>query len=819
MASLSWAVPSMMNYQGILCDSNGDPITNPALDMVFRICSFEVGGPSLYEESQTVDVKDGVFSVILGTGTISIGTLEPSSFMFDDRWLEIGIGALPTPEVLSPRRPITSTAFAFQAGNADTLNGRSSTELDQSAHVSDTNNPHGVTYDQVGAAKEIHTHSASDITTGVLADERIPDGIMRDAEFEAADYGRSGVAGTLYEGTTSLTDKYVNQSGDVMTGSLEASYQGTIAYAVKGVGQFGPTNGYLGVQGADNFEGVGSTYWHGHEIGVVGISTGASSTDNYGVIGHATAVGVRGEHSTSGHYGELGTNNYGVYGTATAFGVYGTTTNGTGVFGGSSTSFGVNGISTSGYGTRGFSTDSTGVYGISNNSFGVEGVQNSSGNYGRLGTTNYGVQGVSSSGYGVSGHSSSGYGTRGFSTDSTGVYGISNNSFGVEGLQNSSGNYGRLGTTNYGVQGASSSGYGVYGNSTSGYGVYGYSSSSHGVRGYSANSYGVYAITGASGTYALYANGPGTGGAIYATSSTGTGIYATTSASSGDKRAGIFVSSTGTGLNGSVILANAAHANGVAMYALNSSASSTDATIVASNNGSGPLFKGFGGDGGGHEIIIYNDGSVDLCGGAELKLRNGAEAVTIRIDPQESGTSTDGGQITLYNAAGAATIEIDGDYIGDGRITTQELAITGGSDISEQFNIRAAGNLKDVLPGMVVSIDPSHPGELVVSTEAYDRKVAGIVSGAGGVKPGMLMGQRGSEADGCTAVALTGRVYCWADATYGPIQPGDLLTSSDKPGHAMKVTDHAHAMGATLGKAMTSLESGQGLVLVLVCLQ
>ena len=83
----------------------------------------------------------------------------------------------------------------------------------------------------------------------------------------------------------------------------------------------------------------------------------------------------------------------------------------------------------------------------------------------------------------------------------------------------------------------------------------------------------------------------------------------------------------------------------------------------------------------------------------------------------------------------------------------------------------------------------------------------------------MLMGQEDSVADGAHPVALTGRVYVWADASNGPIEPGDLLTTSGIPGHAMKVSDFDKAHGATLGKAMTSLEEGRGLVLVLVSLQ
>jgi hypothetical protein len=120
---------------------------------------------------------------------------------------------------------------------------------------------------------------------------------------------------------------------------------------------------------------------------------------------------------------------------------------------------------------------------------------------------------------------------------------------------------------------------------------------------------------------------------------------------------------------------------------------------------------------------------------------------------------------------------------------------------------------------MVVSIDPQNPGGLVVSNKAYDRRVACIISGAGGIQPGMLMSQSGSIAGGEHPVALTGRVYCWADASNSPIEPGDMLTTSTTSGYAMKVKDYTKAQGAAIGKAMTSLRDGKGLVLVLVMLQ
>ena len=153
---------------------------------------------------------------------------------------------------------------------------------------------------------------------------------------------------------------------------------------------------------------------------------------------------------------------------------------------------------------------------------------------------------------------------------------------------------------------------------------------------------------------------------------------------------------------------------------------------------------------------------------------------------------------------------------------TEKLDVNGairirGSDLSEKFDVSPAGTQPK--PGHVVCIDPGNPGKLIVSTKAYDRTVAGVISGAGGITTGITMGQPDTLADGAQRVALTGRVYAYADASNGTIEPGDLLTTSDTPGHVMKVADFDKAHGAVIGKAMTRLEAERGLVLVLVSLQ
>ena len=92
------------------------------------------------------------------------------------------------------------------------------------------------------------------------------------------------------------------------------------------------------------------------------------------------------------------------------------------------------------------------------------------------------------------------------------------------------------------------------------------------------------------------------------------------------------------------------------------------------------------------------------------------------------------------------------------------------------------------------------------------------MSGAGGIRPGATLAHE-PVGDDHKQVALTGRAYCLATAANGPIRPGDLLTTSDVPGHAMKAADAGRSQGAILGKAMSSLDDGEGLVLALVNLQ
>jgi hypothetical protein len=148
----------------------------------------------------------------------------------------------------------------------------------------------------------------------------------------------------------------------------------------------------------------------------------------------------------------------------------------------------------------------------------------------------------------------------------------------------------------------------------------------------------------------------------------------------------------------------------------------------------------------------------------------------------------------------------------DHSITAYDL-IVAGADCAENFDI---GEANDVEPGTVMVIGDE--AFLKESDRAYDKRVAGVVSGAGTYRPGLVLGRQESEGRR-VPLALVGKVYCKVDADCGTVEVGDLLTTSPTPGHAMKAADVGRAFGAVLGKALAPLRAGRGLVPILVTLQ
>jgi hypothetical protein len=103
------AVPSLINYQGVLKDSTGAP-ENGKFRMEFSIYNDSTGGDLLWNETQdSVQVTNGLFNVMLGT----VDSIPDSVFKGPDRWLQVKVND----SVLFPRRQIVSVGYAFTDGD------------------------------------------------------------------------------------------------------------------------------------------------------------------------------------------------------------------------------------------------------------------------------------------------------------------------------------------------------------------------------------------------------------------------------------------------------------------------------------------------------------------------------------------------------------------------------------------------------------------------------------------------------------------------------------------------------------------------------
>jgi hypothetical protein len=204
-------------------------------------------------------------------------------------------------------------------------------------------------------------------------------------------------------------------------------------------------------------------------------------------------------------------------------------------------------------------------------------------------------------------------------------------------------------------------------------------------------------------------------------------------------------------------------------------------------------------------------GSIELGGDSDTS-GIGAPYIDFHYagDPEDFNTRivNDGwGQLTIF----AGRLRVRGsimDVSGDIRLSN--------ADCAEDFDISAEESAENIEPGTVMVIDEG--GALKRSQQPYDKRVAGVISGAGDYKSGIILDRQVARMDR-TAVALMGKVYCKVDARYSPIEVGDLLTTSPTPGHAMKVCDPVRASGATIGKTLQGLTGGEGLLPILVSLQ
>jgi hypothetical protein len=278
-------------------------------------------------------------------------------------------------------------------------------------------------------------------------------------------------------------------------------------------------------------------------------------------------------------------------------------------------------------------------------------------------------------------------------------------------------------------------------------------------------------------------------GSVFSASTSGnlsTGVFASTS---GNYSSGVIASTSGNYSSGVIAITSGEYSDGV--FAL--TFGNHSGGVIASTSG-------------------YNsDGIIAFTSGDDS---DGVSASTWGDDSDGVSASTWGDDSAGFSAYSDKS---DGIYGETGRsdhrygVCTDDYMYAlryegGGGDIAEYFAVA-----EDVEPGTVLII--GEDSKLQSSITAYDTTVAGIVSTA----PGVSLGANETGNAGEKLIAVAGRVPCKVDASYASVKPGDLLTTSDTRGHAMKATNPQ--IGTILGKALEPLESGTGVIEVLVTLQ
>jgi|SRR5215213_5781116 len=322
-----------------------------------------------------------------------------------------------------------------------------------------------------------------------------------------------------------------------------------------------------------------------------------------------------------------------------------------------------------------------------------------------------------------------------------------------------------VGSGGFGVWGICDTGHGVHGDSLSSRGVVGTSRDFHGVYGKSTNNVGVAGES--NNMHGVLGNShhPKGAGVFGTNNNGGDGVV-------GTGRRGVvgesvdFQGVSGKSTKNAGVVGESAEFHAV----FGISHSSNNGGVFGVNNG------------GGWGVIGRSDSNTGVSG--------------------ESNTG-----IGVHGKGG----RLAGFFEGDIEVTGV-IHMTRG-DYAEDFTV---ANPDCVEPGMVMVLDDV--GGVRVSHEAYDKRVAGVVSGAGGYKPAVILDHDDALPDRLP-LALMGKVYCMVDATDAPVGVGDLLTTSSFPGHAMKALDPLRAFGSVIGKALQPLAAGRGLVPVLVRLQ
>jgi hypothetical protein len=322
---------------------------------------------------------------------------------------------------------------------------------------------------------------------------------------------------------------------------------------------------------------------------------------------------------------------------------------------------------------------------------------------------------------------------------------------------------------------------------------------------------------GQNGVHGLNGTGGGTGPdvigcGVFGESDTGFGVYATSKTNDAvhgetpSDRAGVSGSNTaaGPGVFGGSDTGYGVQGKSTSSDAVHGETPSEHAAGVSGNNtAAGPGV--FGGSDTGFGVQGKSTSNHAVHG------ETGSGAAGVAGINTGAGSGIWGTSKTGNAGEFHGNVLVKGDLTVTGNVTATDV-ILSGADCAEEFDLQQNEAIE---PGSVVVFDAN--GALAPCDTPYDKTVAGIISGAGKFRPGVILDRRICERPRAP-LALVGKAYCKVDSDYAAINLGDLLTTSATRGHAMKAQESAKSFGAIIGKALAPLDGGTGLIPVLITL-
>ncbi len=229
IAPFAHAVPGTLAASGVLSTVAGGPVADGSYALTFRLWGAAKDGEALWTEVHAgVDVKFGVFTAVLGGGTVPAPIDVALLVSHPNPWLSVQVGS--DPEM--SRVPLHSAAFAMVAGRADVADKLAAPLTAE-----------GIAQGAVTADKVAFTYAGSDQKdgaakvalalqcSGCLTTDQIAAGAIQANQVAfpwAAGKGPGGAAIGLScsgcvdeEALAEGVDKrYVNAAGDAMAGGL-----------------------------------------------------------------------------------------------------------------------------------------------------------------------------------------------------------------------------------------------------------------------------------------------------------------------------------------------------------------------------------------------------------------------------------------------------------------------------------------------------------------------------------------------------------------------------------------------------------------------